>query len=240
LLMECTLTSTRPTIVPSSSMELDRFVDGVHANPHLTRLAVSAWGLALEITLLLERTLRTLTHPEKPHPLGSRMTFSDQRPHNQERRSSARHGSQYQRCATTIEYRSATDERTTKSGGRQPAVLCTRWSVAHGVRQITCKHVSRTTGGLRPRSWLHPRVSSRMRGCALQRRFVCHGGLTPPALDCCTIVRPWNTAFCDAQTHIRSRAPGVSPPWFVTPTLYRENRASFGDGRTDNDEERRA
>jgi hypothetical protein len=72
----------RPTIVPSSSMELDRFVDGVNANPHLTRLAVAAsrlaldhfvdgmnanphltrlavaaWGLALEITLLLERTL---------------------------------------------------------------------------------------------------------------------------------------------------------------------------------------
>jgi hypothetical protein len=37
-------------------------------------------------------------------------------------------------------------------------------------------------GAYAPRSWLHPRVSSRMRGCALQRRFVCHGGLTPPAL----------------------------------------------------------
>jgi hypothetical protein len=107
-------------------------------------------------------------------------------------------------------------------------------------------------GAYAPRSWLHPRVSSRMRGCALQRRFVCHGGLTPPALDCCTIVRPWKTAFCDAQTHVRrsavrqpavvrdtdavpressivrrptthdQRAAGVSPPWLVTPTLYRE------------------
>jgi hypothetical protein len=100
-------------------------------------------------------------------------------------------------------------------------------------------------GAYAPRSWLHPRVSSRMRGCALQRRFVCHGGLTPPALGCCTIVRPWKTAFCDAQTHVRRsggrqpavvrdtdavpressivrrptngqrRAAGVSPPWFA-------------------------
>jgi hypothetical protein len=77
-----------------------------------------------------------------------------------------------------------------------------------------------------------------MRGCALQRRFVCHGGLTPPALDCCTIVRPWKTAFCDAQTHIRLRAAGVSPPWFAIPTLYGENRASFRDRRTDNEERR--
>jgi hypothetical protein len=69
-------------------------------------------------------------------------------------------------------------------------------------------------------------------------RSALHGGLTPPALDCCTIVRPWKTAFCDAQTHIRSRAAGVSPPWFAIPTLYRENRVWFRDRRTDNEERR--
>jgi hypothetical protein len=37
-----------------------------------------------------------------------------------------------------------------RAAGVSPPWVCTRWSVAHGVRQITCKHVSRTTGGLRP------------------------------------------------------------------------------------------
>jgi predicted metal-binding protein len=461
-------------------MELDRFVDGVNANPHLTRLAVAASGLALDrfVDGVHANPPRKTARTRKPHDIQrlattqpgapfvsppwfaiptlyreNRASFRDRRTDNeerrasarrgfvnrvckcnamnfrvsraharsafhggltppapgcthacrrgcavvlcngvsfatgglrpplliaarsfvrgkppfamhkrtsgQERRASARRGSRYRRCTARTEYRSATDERTTKSGGREPAVVCTRWRVAHGVRQITCKHVSRTTGGLRPpapgcthacrrgcavvlcngvsfatgglrpplliaaRSFargkppfaMHKRTSGQerrssarrgvysverstwcaanhlqprfpnhggltppapgcthacRRGCAVvlcngvsfatgglrpplgcthafvvenavvrcTRRFICHGGLTPPALDCCTIVRPWKTAFCDAQTHVRSRAPGVSPPWFARRCTA--ERASFGDGRTDNDEERRA
>jgi hypothetical protein len=37
-----------------------------------------------------------------------------------------------------------------RAAGVSPSWVCTRWSVAHGVRQITCKHVSRTTRSLRP------------------------------------------------------------------------------------------
>jgi hypothetical protein len=45
----------------------------------------------------------------------------------------------------------AMQERTfARAAGVSPPWVCTGWSVAHGVRQITCKHVSRTTGGLRP------------------------------------------------------------------------------------------
>jgi hypothetical protein len=45
--------------------------------------------------------------------------------------------------------------------------------------------------------------------------------------------------ICDAQTHIRPRAAGVSPPWCVIRTLCGENPALFGDDRA-SDQERRA
>ncbi len=38
---------------------------------------------------------------------------------------------------------------------------------------------------------------------------------------------------------MQPRAPTVSPPWLVIPTLYRQNPASFGD-RRHTTEERRA
>jgi hypothetical protein len=44
----------------------------------------------------------------------------------------------------------AMHERTcTRAAGVSPPWVCTRWSVAHGVRQITCKRASETTAGLR-------------------------------------------------------------------------------------------
>jgi hypothetical protein len=130
-------------------------------------------------------------------------------------------------------------------GAYAPPLLVAPTRVVADARLCFATAFSFATGGLRPRSWLHPRVSSRMRGCALQRRFVCHGGLTPPAPGCthacrrgCAVVlcngvsfatgglRPpllccganvcrRKSEFCDARTHIRSRAAGVSPPWFV-------------------------
>jgi hypothetical protein len=117
--MECTLTSMRPTIVPSSSMELDRFVDGVNANPP-----------------------RKTAPTRKPHDI--------------------------QRLATT----------QPRSAVRQPAVV-------------------RDTNAV-------PREPS-------------------------MVPRPTNG---------QRRAAGVSQPWFAIPTLYRENRASFGDRRTDGEERR--
>jgi hypothetical protein len=40
------------------------------------------------------------------------------------------------------------------------------------------------------------------------------GGLRPPLLCCDANVCRRKNDFCDAQTHIRPRAAGVSPPWF--------------------------
>ncbi len=40
------------------------------------------------------------------------------------------------------------------------------------------------------------------------------GGLRPPLLCCNANVFRRKNDFCDAQTHIRPRAAGVSPPWF--------------------------
>jgi hypothetical protein len=40
------------------------------------------------------------------------------------------------------------------------------------------------------------------------------GGLRPPLLCCSANVCRRNNDFCDAQTYIRPRAAGVSPPWF--------------------------
>jgi hypothetical protein len=39
------------------------------------------------------------------------------------------------------------------------------------------------------------------------------GGLRPPLLCCGAHVCRRKNAFCDAHTHVRSRAPFVSPPW---------------------------
>jgi hypothetical protein len=60
-----------------------------------------------------------------------------------------------------------------------------------------------------------------------------HGGLTPPALVSRCGRLPAKSDFCDAHTHIRSGAAGVSPPWFVIPTLHRKiEHRSATDGRT--------
>jgi hypothetical protein len=52
-----------------------------------------------------------------------------------------------------------------------------------------------------------------MGGGALQRRFVSHGGLAPPALVLQCERLPAKNDFCDAQTQIQPGAAGVSPPW---------------------------
>jgi hypothetical protein len=72
-----------------------------------------------------------------------------------------------------------------RAADMSPPWVCTRWSVAHGVRQITCKHVSRTTGGL-----------------------------TPPALvSGCECLPAKKTIFAMRERTF-TRAAGVSPPWF--------------------------
>jgi hypothetical protein len=79
-----------------------------------------------------------------------------------------------------------TNADPTRSGGRQPAVV--RIRVCNADRFLRTDYVSpravvsRTTAGLRQPLLVHARKSSQMGGGALQRRFVSHGGLTPPAL----------------------------------------------------------
>ena len=62
------------------------------------------------------------------------------------------------------------------------------------------------------RSWLHARRSLQKSGCDLQRSFVSHGGLTPPALTLqCECLSAKND-FCDARTQFHKsgrREPAV-------------------------------
>jgi hypothetical protein len=48
---------------------------------------------------------------------------------------------------------------------------------------------------------VNARISSEMRGCDLQRRFVSHGGLTPPALVLRCERLPAKNDFCDGPTN---------------------------------------
>jgi hypothetical protein len=52
-----------------------------------------------------------------------------------------------------------------------------------------------------------------MRAGALQRRFVSHGGLTPPALVLQCACLPAKSVF-SMRKRTPARAAGVSPPWF--------------------------
>jgi len=57
--------------VAASGLALDRFVDGVNANPHLTRLAVAAWGLALDrfVDGVNANPPRKTARTRKPHDI---------------------------------------------------------------------------------------------------------------------------------------------------------------------------
>jgi hypothetical protein len=118
---------------------------------------------------------------------------------------------------------------------------------------------SRTTAGSRQPLLVHARKSSQMGGGALQRRFFSHGGLTPPALgfvcgsrcrcgltadESVSFSHGWLTPaalvsgcerlpakndFCDAQTHIRPRAAGVSPPWVALRRADNAQRVTSGE-----------
>jgi hypothetical protein len=79
------------------------------------------------------------------------------------------------------------------------------------------------------RSWVHARKSSQMGGGALQRRFVSHGGLTPPALVLRCERPPAKNDIFDAQTHIRLRAAGVSPPWVALRRADSARRITSGE-----------
>jgi hypothetical protein len=60
-----------------------------------------------------------------------------------------------------------------------------------------------------------PRVAVPVAGAFASRLTT--GGLRPPLLRCGANICPRNNDFCDAQTHIRPRAAGVSPPWVDKP-----------------------
>ena len=72
---------------------------------------------------------------------------------------------------------------------------------------------------------MHPTGALRLRRLHLESaetdEFACGllptGGLRPPLLLQCECL-PAKNDFCDTHTHIRSRAAGVSPPWFENRT----------------------
>jgi hypothetical protein len=127
-----------------------------------------------------------------------------------------------------------TNEHPTKSGGRQPAVGCIAprgQCTASNVRRVTT--VQSRAAGVSP-PWFDKHVYADTSAIArktvdsmwAERRCICvqryHGGLTPPALVLQCERLPAKNDFCDAHTHIRLRAAGVSPPWVA---LRRANSA---------------
>jgi hypothetical protein len=152
----------------------------------------------------------------------------------QERRSSARRGSRYQRCATTIEYRSATDERTTtRSGGREPAVVRDTDAVP---REPSI--VPRPTNGQRRAAGVSPPwfAERDYRGSCianhLQTRVASYGWLTPAAPGCTVLVTEEITTFA-VQKRSFSRAVGVSswPETVANSAGTLQTRAWFASGR---------
>jgi hypothetical protein len=84
-----------------------------------------------------------------------------------------------------------------------------------------CTHAGRcrkavaicNTGPSSSNSSRRRRISSQLCGCDLQRRFVSHGGLTPPALTLqCERLSAKKTIFAMHERTL-TRAAGVSPPW---------------------------
>jgi hypothetical protein len=61
------------------------------------------------------------------------------------------------------------------------------------------------------------RISSQICDCDLQRCFVSHGGLTPPALGAVPTFAGEKTIFAMHERTF-TRAAGVSPPWFGEPS----------------------
>jgi hypothetical protein len=163
----------------------------------------------------------------------------------QERRSSARRGWVIRTMSVMCRKRSCKRVCETTGGLRPPllfrgANVCRRKSdfcdahtrirsAAAGVSPPWCgKHVCVDTSAI---------VRRTADGVCAGRRCIrgnsYHGGLTPPALVSRCGRLPAKSDFCDAHTHIRSRAAGVSPPWFVIPTLHRKiEHRSATDERT--------
>jgi hypothetical protein len=200
----------------------------------------------------------------------------------QSRSASARRGivTRLQRCSCTDhrlvasarQLRSSRCERVSKTtGGLRPPLLCCDANVCRRKNDFcdAQTHIRPRAAGVSP-PWVGfalatAIVYSRLSAFARHDRFPHHGGLTPPALVLQCERLPAKNDFCDAQTHIRPRAAGVSPPWFgfalgtCTDRLFQTEcgcsarsvpaprcdanvcgeRSTFGDDRA-SDQERRA
>jgi hypothetical protein len=107
-----------------------------------------------------------------------------------------------------------------KSGGRQPAVVSKNASATAGdfrgvITFATARPASAPRLAYASRSWLHAGSSSYMHGCDLQRCFVSHRGLTPPAPGAVRTSAGQKT-ICAVHERRFTRAAGVSPPWYDT------------------------
>jgi hypothetical protein len=119
-----------------------------------------------------------------------------------------------------------------KSGGRQPAVVSKNASAMAGdfrgvITFATARPASAPRLAYASRSWLYAGSSSYMHGCDLQRCFVSHGGLTPPAPVAVRTFAGEKTIFAMHERTF-TRAAGVSPPWCVIRTMCGKNGALFG------------
>jgi hypothetical protein len=130
----------------------------------------------------------------------SRAMFGDWRTHNQERRASARRGVRYEHVAATVEQCLATGEHTTKSGARQPAVVCDTNAL---LRELTVRQSANTHPGA---AGVSPPCARSVERCLrfvadhLQARSPTHGWLTPAALG------RRRGCFCRCAFHTRDYA----------------------------------
>jgi hypothetical protein len=125
----------------------------------------------------------------------------------------------YERCAARNALRSATSERTNKSGRRQPAVVWIR--TCDGDRLFRIEYVLRRTCGCGATAGLRQPllVARRLFGarCATRNAQACvqprAAGVSPPWFGDTNVVQR-ETRFVQRLANGRTRAAGVSPPWF--------------------------
>jgi hypothetical protein len=160
-----------------------------------------------------------------------------------ERRASARRGSVNRtRCG---ENRPHDDDATHEQERRASARRGTGKRICNGDRLFRAQRVPPDTIAFHPTAGLRQPLLVASADAVADVRFVSASplpiptaGLRQPLLVARRVFRA-ECDICDAQTHVHTRAAGVSPPWSVNRTQCGENRPPFDDDAT-HEQERRA
>jgi hypothetical protein len=137
------------------------------------------------------------------------------------------------------------DDATNEQERRASARRGTGNRICNGDRLFRAQHVRPGTVGFHPTAGLRQPLLVASADAVADVRFVSASplpiptaGLRQPLLVARRVFRA-ECDICDAQTHVHTRAAGVSPPWSVNRTQCGENRPPFDDDAT-HEQERRA